>query len=77
MIFRKMKDKEIFNSKKGLIFGFYTYMLVSAVDYFYYLFKSSSLFSPILIFWSGLVAFLVFEFVLNMKDDFTEKKVKN
>lgn len=74
MFFRKMSDREVFNSKKGLIFGFYTYMFVSAIDYFYYLFKSSSLFSPIFIFWSGLFAFFMFDLVLNIKDRFVGKK---
>lgn len=74
--FRRMSSREVFNSKKGLIFGFYTYMLVSAIDYFYYLFKSSSLFSPIFVFWSGLVAFFIFELLLNTKDTFTDKGVR-
>lgn len=77
MFFRKMSDRQVFNSKKGLIFGFYTYMLVSAIDYFYYLFKSSGLFSPIFIFWSGLLAFFMFELVLNIKDRLVGKNVGN
>lgn len=53
MFFRKMSEKESFNSKKGMIFGFYAYLLVSAVNYFYYLFKESGLFSPTFIFGVG------------------------
>ncbi|EGQ27946.1 hypothetical protein HMPREF9372_0054 [Sporosarcina newyorkensis 2681] len=77
MFFRKMSVKESFNSKKGMIFGFYAYLLVSAVNYFYYLFKESGLFSPTFIFWSGLLAFFLFELILNVKDKLVKKSVKN
>ena len=70
VFFKKMSDKESFNSKKGISFGFYTYMLVLAVNYFYYLSTESGLFSPSFIFWSGLLAFFLFEFILNLKDKF-------
>lgn len=73
MFFKKMSDKETFNSKKGMIFGFYTYMLVLAVNYFYYLSTETSLFSPSLIFWSGLLACFLFELILNLKDKFVLK----
>ena len=76
MLFKKMSDKESFNSKKGVIFGFYIYMLVSAVNYFYYLSTESGLFSPSFIFWSGLLAFFLFEFILNLKDKFVRKKYR-
>lgn len=73
VFFKKMSDKESFNSKKGMVFGFYTYMLVLAVNYFYYLSTESGLFSPSLIFWSGLLAFFLFELILNLKDKFVLK----
>ena len=73
MFFRKMKDKEFLNSKAGMIFGFYIYLIISAVNYLYYLFKESSLFSPVFIFWSGLLAFFIFELILNSKDKLQKK----
>ncbi|PID20230.1 hypothetical protein CSV61_15835 [Sporosarcina sp. P3] len=72
-----MSDKESFNSRKGMIFGFYAYMLVSAVNYFYYLSTESILFSPSYIFWSGLLAFFLFEFILNLRDKFIRKNIDN
>ena len=76
VFFKKMSDKESFNSRKGMIFGFYAYMLVSAVNYFYYLSTESILFSPSYIFWGGLLAFFLFEFILNFKDKFVRKKYR-
>ncbi|PIC98873.1 hypothetical protein CSV68_10680 [Sporosarcina sp. P29] len=73
VFFKKMSDKESFNSKKGVIFGFYTYMLVSAANYFYYLSTDSGLFSPSFIIWSGLLAFFLFELILNLKDKFVKR----
>ena len=69
-----MNEKESFNSKKAVALGFYTFMLISAVNYFYYLATESGLFSPSVIFWSGLLAFFAFEFILNLKDKFDRKK---
>ena len=66
--FKKASEKELFNFKRGLIFGFFIYMLVAAVNYFYYLFTENSLFSPAFIFWSGLIASTVFEFIFNVKE---------
>lgn len=51
--FKQMNEQESLNWKKGAIFGFYTYMLISAVNYFYYLLTKSNLFSPSFIFWGG------------------------
>ena len=75
--FKRMNEKESYNSKKGMIFGFYTYMLISAVNYFYYLLTESGLFSPTIIFWSGLLACFAFEFILNLKDKFARKDLGN
>ena len=77
MFFSKMNNKELINSKKGMIVGFYTYLLVSAVNYLYYLFKESNLFSPIFIFLSGLLTFFLFELILNIKDKLVKKNIKN
>ncbi|PID01581.1 hypothetical protein CSV67_13650 [Sporosarcina sp. P2] len=77
MFFRKMNDRQVFNSKKGLGFGFFTYTFVSGIDYFYYLFTSTGLFPPVFIFWSGLLAFFMFELVLNCKDRVARKNVGN
>jgi len=72
-----MSEKELFNSKSGLIFGFFIYMLVAAVNYFYYLFTENSLFPPIFIFWSGLIASIVFEFILNIKEKLFRERLDN
>lgn len=77
MFFSKMNNKEFINSKKGMIVGFYTYLLVSAVNYLYYLFKESNLLSPIFIFLSGLLTFFLFELILNIKDKLVKKNIKN
>jgi len=77
MFFSKMNNKELINAKKGMIVGFYTYLLVSAVNYLYYLFKESNLFSPIFIFLSGLLTFFLFELILNIKDKLVKKNIKN
>lgn len=72
--FKRMNEKESFNSKKAVYAGFYTYTMISAVNYFYYLATESGLFSPSVIFCSGLLAFFAFEFILNLKDKFDRKK---
>lgn len=77
VFFKKMSEIESFNSRKGMIFGFYTYMLVSAVNFFYCLSTDSVLFSPSYIFWSGLLAFFLFEFILNLKDKYVRKNIDN
>lgn len=69
-----MNEKESLNSKKGAILGFYTYMIISAINYFYYLFTNNGLFSPGLIFWSGLLVVFAYEFILNLKDKSDRKK---
>lgn len=76
-LFKRMNKKESFNSKKGMIFGFYAYLLVLAVNNFYYLLTDKILFSPSITFWSGLVAFLVFELILNLKDKYNKKDSDN
>jgi len=73
--FKKASDKELFNFKRGLIFGFFIYMLVAAVNYFYYLITEYSLFSPTFIFWSGLIASTVLEYILNIKEKFVRNRI--
>lgn len=63
-----MTKTESLNWKKGAILGFYTYMLISAVNYFYYLLTNSDLFSPRLIFWSGLLVAFGYDIILNLKE---------
>ncbi|WP_153721708.1 hypothetical protein [Sporosarcina cascadiensis] len=74
VFFKKMNDQELINSKRGITIGFFVYMLVSAINYFYYLAKDSILFSPSMIFWSGLLAFFAGEFIFNMKDQLSKAK---
>lgn len=64
-----MKKNKIvfgFNAKNGAVFGFYTYLLLSAIDYFYYLFTGDVLFLPGLIYWSGLLVFFIVELIANI-----------
>lgn len=62
-----MSERESLNWKKGAIIGFYTYTLITAVNYFYYLVTGSSLFSPTFTFWIGLLAAFIFELIFNLK----------
>jgi len=50
-------------------------MLVAAVNYFYYLITEYSLFSPTFIFWSGLIASTVLEYILNIKEKFVRNRI--
>lgn len=64
---KSMSERESLNWKKGAIIGFYTYTLITAVNYFYYLVTGSSLFSPTFTFWIGLLAAFIFELIFNLK----------
>jgi len=66
-LFKSMNEKESLNWKKGVFFGFYTYLLISAVNYLYYSITENVLFSPAFIFLSGLIVAFVFEFIFNCK----------
>lgn len=68
MFLKRMNTKEILNSKKATILGFYTYMLTSAVNYFTYLLFEKNLFSSAIIFWSGLLVVFGYGAFLNLKD---------
>lgn len=66
--FKRMNNIEILNSKRAAIIGFYTYMLITAVNYFAYLLMEKDLFSSPIIFWSGLVVAFGYEALLNFKE---------
>lgn len=68
VFFKRMNKKEISNSKRATILGFYTYMLFSSVNYFSYLLVEKDLLSSAIIFWSGLVVFFGYDAFLNLKD---------
>ena len=63
-----MQKKEILNSKRAALLGFYAYMLFSAVNYISYLMVEKNLLSSAVIFWSGLVVFFGYSAILNLKD---------
>lgn len=66
--FKRMNKKEILNSKRAIILGFYTYMLISAINYFSYLLMEKDLISSPVVFWSGLLVFFGYGAFLNLKD---------
>ncbi|MFJ7935574.1 hypothetical protein [Sporosarcina sp. NPDC096371] len=68
-----MNKKESLNWEKGAILGFYTYMLLSAINYFYYISTNNGIFSPSNIFWSGLLVAFLYDFIVNLKDKFGKK----
>ena len=63
-----MNKQETANGKRAAEVGFITYMLVTAVNYFFYLFTEQPLLSPTLIFWSGLAVFFAYDLLLNIKE---------
>lgn len=63
--FRSMSENESNNWNMGAILGFYTYMLLLAVNQF--LVFSSNLFSSVLIFWAGLIVAFGYANFLNLK----------
>ncbi|ARF14399.1 hypothetical protein SporoS204_09735 [Sporosarcina ureae] len=65
--FKSMNEDESHNWKKGVFFGFYAYMLITAINYFYYSVMGSALFSPGYIFLSGIAVAFLFEFIFNIK----------
>ncbi|PIC77352.1 hypothetical protein CSV74_06830 [Sporosarcina sp. P19] len=65
--FKSMNENESHNWKKGVFFGFYAYMLITAINYFYYSVMGSALFSPGYIFLSGIAVAFLFEFIFNLK----------
>ena len=63
MFFKKMTESEHMNAKKGFVFGFFVYAIITAINYFYYVFTESSLLSPVYTFWSGLSAAFLFGWI--------------
>lgn len=76
VFFRKMNEKEVLNARKGITFGFYMYLFLTAGNYFYYLVMENVLMSPGVIFWSGLIALFSYELGLNLKDKFDRQKAR-
>lgn len=68
MFFRRMNKKEKLNSKRATKLGFYTYMIISATNYFSHLLMEKDLFSSPINFWSGLLVFFGYDAFLNLKD---------
>lgn len=66
--FKSMNKKESLNWKRAAILGFYTYMLISAVNYFHYISMEKDFFSSRSILLSGLVVGFGYEVFLNLKD---------
>ncbi|GKV70108.1 hypothetical protein NCCP2716_26060 [Sporosarcina sp. NCCP-2716] len=77
MFFRKMNEQEKENSRRGMVVGFMTYMLITAVNYCYYIVTDNALFSPAVVFLTGLVASSVYQFILNYTDEQIEEMRKN
>ncbi|ALC85558.1 hypothetical protein AM499_06790 [Bacillus sp. FJAT-22090] len=67
--FRKMSKIESINLRKGVILGFYTYMLLLFINYIYSLIYGIEPFTSIVIFWTGLLVAFGYEFILNLKSN--------
>lgn len=65
--FRKMSKIESFNARRGVILGFYTYMLLLFINYIYFPIYGIEPFASIVIFWTGLLVVFGYEFILNLK----------
>ncbi|MFB5089603.1 hypothetical protein PGC35_20875 [Psychrobacillus sp. PGGUH221] len=72
--FRKMSKIESFNARKGLILGFYTYMLLLFLNYIYSLIYGNEPITSIVIFWTGLLVAFGYELILNLKPKMKIKK---
>lgn len=68
MFFRKMKEKEKKNSTRAALLGFYTYMIVSFINFFFYLLAGKELFSSTIVFWSGLLVYFGYSAYLDIRD---------
>lgn len=64
--FKRMSTFEYSNWKKGAILGFFTYMLLLFINYFYFLISGSEPFTSGMIFWTGLIIAFGYEFTLNL-----------
>lgn len=66
--FRKMTAREKSNSERSVGFGFLVYLLVTGVNYFYYLLTDHAMLSPGIGFWAGIIALFGYEWFLNSRD---------
>lgn len=73
-LFKSMSTRQLTNWKKGAIVGFYTYLILLFANYTHHLFYSDDFISSAVLFWSGLLAAVGYELVLNLKDKRTIKK---
>ncbi len=68
MFFRRMNEKEKKNSTRAALVGFYTYMIVSFINFFFYLLVEKELFSSVIVFWSGLLVYFGYSAYLDLRD---------
>ncbi|TFD99466.1 DUF2871 family protein [Jeotgalibacillus salarius] len=66
-LFRDMSENEVQNSTRSLVFGFYVFLLLLALNNVYHLINNKDLMSSFSIFTIGLVLTFGYEFILNMK----------
>ncbi|MBM7646762.1 hypothetical protein JOD45_002996 [Scopulibacillus daqui] len=74
--FKKMSEDEVVNSNKGLIFGFYIYLFLLAINSIYSMYYSKDLMSSFTILIIGLIVALVFEAILNIKNKVKKSNYK-
>lgn len=67
-IFKSMSQKESLNWRDSAMLGFYTYMMITAINYFSYSFTEKNLIPANLFFLSGIVVAFVCDTFLNLKD---------
>ena len=72
--FRNMSEFERNNWRKGAILGFYTYMLLLFINYFYFLLSKSEPFPSGVIFWVGLLVAFGYEFIISLRFKMKTKK---
>lgn len=65
--FKTMSPKEKTNWNKGLVLGFYTYMILLFINYISSLILGRDLFTSAFIFFTGLIIALGYEAYLNVK----------
>lgn len=65
--FRKMSKIESINLRKGVILGFYTYMLLLLINYIYSLIYGIEPLTSFVILWTGLLVVFGYELILNLK----------
>ena len=76
MFFRKMTEKEKENSEKGIRLGFFVYAVLLAFSSYQYISDKEITLSPVLIFLVGIIASLVYEGFLNLKDKMFKQSTK-